>query len=194
LGIRSIFFFANPNPSCKLTAVNVERIEKALSQLPREERRQFADWFYRHENEIFEPSDEDEINPAMKAEILRRGDELDANPGLAVPVSEEWFEQLKRKLADARPRQGYGGAACGQAGSRRNPAGEEVSIVGRGTAGGAAWPAIETIGILRCNAGLANFIQIVFTAVCEPVAFVGHTRGAGRDWLVALGLLAGSPI
>src|SRR5664279_1651405 len=101
----SIFLFANPNRSCKLTAMSVEQIEKTLLQLPREERRQFAGWFYRHENEIFEPRDEDEISLAVKAEILRRRDELDANPGLAVPVTDQWFEQLKRKLADARPRQ-----------------------------------------------------------------------------------------
>ena len=85
--------------------MSVEQIQKTLLQLPREERRRFADWFYRHENEIFEPSDQDEINPAIKAEILRRRDEREASPGLAVPVSQEWFEMLKRKLADAQPRQ-----------------------------------------------------------------------------------------
>jgi hypothetical protein len=89
--------------------VSVEQIEKSLLQLPREERRQFADWFYRHENEIFEPHDDDEISPAVKAEILRRRDELDANPGLAVPVADEWFDGLKRKLADARARQASAG-------------------------------------------------------------------------------------
>jgi hypothetical protein len=38
---------------------------------------------------------------ATKAEILRRSAELDANPALAVPVTDEWFEQLKRRLGDA---------------------------------------------------------------------------------------------
>ena len=79
--------------------MSVEQIEKTLLQLPREERRKFADWFYQHENEIAGP---DEIHPEVKAEILRRSDELKANPGLAVPVTDDWFENLKRQLADAR--------------------------------------------------------------------------------------------
>jgi hypothetical protein len=82
--------------------MSVEQIEKTLLQLPPEDRRRFADWFYRHEDEIFGLCDEDEISPAAKAEILRRRDELKANPGLAVPVTDEWFENLKRQLADAR--------------------------------------------------------------------------------------------
>jgi len=86
-------------------AMSVEQIEKTLLQLPREERRQFVDWFYEHESEILHPQDENYIHPSVKAEILRRRDELAANPGLAEPVTDEWFEQLKRKLADARPRQ-----------------------------------------------------------------------------------------
>jgi hypothetical protein len=85
--------------------MSMEQIKKTLLQLPREERRQFVDWFYEHEGEILHPQDEDYIHPAVKAEILRRRDELVANPGLAEPVTDEWFEQLKRKLADARPRQ-----------------------------------------------------------------------------------------
>ena len=85
--------------------MSVEEIENNLMQLPREKRREFAGWFYRHEYEIFEPQDADVISPSVQAEILRRRDELKANPGLAVPVTDEWFEQLKRKLADARPPQ-----------------------------------------------------------------------------------------
>jgi hypothetical protein len=85
--------------------MSVEQIEKTLLELPSEERRQFVDWFYEHESEILHPQDEDYIHPSVKAEILRRRDELVANPDLAEPVTEEWFEQLKRRLADARPRQ-----------------------------------------------------------------------------------------
>jgi hypothetical protein len=85
--------------------MSVEQIEKTLLHLSREERRRFVKWFYSHENELFDPQENDEINPAVKAEILRRRDELDANPSLAIPVTDDWFEQLKRKLADARPGQ-----------------------------------------------------------------------------------------
>ena len=105
LGDYKHFCSQIPIESYKLTRMNVEQIEQTLLQLPREERRRFVDWFYKHEAEILHPQDEDYIHPAVKAEILRRRDELDANPGLAVPVTDEWFEQLKRKLADARPPQ-----------------------------------------------------------------------------------------
>ncbi|MFM8469963.1 MAG: hypothetical protein ACKODH_08335 [Limisphaerales bacterium] len=85
--------------------MSVEQIEATLLQLPREERRRFADWFYANEAEILSPQDVEAIHPEVQAEILRRRDELDANPGLAVPVTDEWFDDLKRKLADARARQ-----------------------------------------------------------------------------------------
>ena len=81
--------------------MSVEQIEKTLLELPSEERRQFADWFYQHESQIVGPQEDDYIHPSVKAEILRRSAELDANPGLAVPVTDEWFEQLKRRLGDA---------------------------------------------------------------------------------------------
>ena len=79
--------------------MSIEQLEDQVSQLPRDERRRFARWFYEHENQIVEPREGDEISVATKAETLRRSAELDANPGLAVPVTDEWFEQLKRRLA-----------------------------------------------------------------------------------------------
>ena len=82
--------------------MSVEQIEKTLLELPSEERRQFADWFFQHENEIIGAQADDDIHPSVKAEVLRRRDELAANPGLAEPVTAEWFEKLKHKLADAR--------------------------------------------------------------------------------------------
>ena len=81
--------------------MSVEQIEKTLLELPRAERRQFLQWVYNHEADIFDPQEDDEIQPDVKAEILRRRDEAIANPGLAIPVTDEWFDQLKRKLADA---------------------------------------------------------------------------------------------
>ena len=87
-----------PKPSFIL--MSIEQLEDQVLQLPRDERRRFARWFYEHENQIVEPREGDEISAETKAEILRRSAELDANPGLAVPVNVEWFEQLKRRLAD----------------------------------------------------------------------------------------------
>ena len=95
------FSFAKSTSDGKVSGMSVEQIEKTLLQLPRAERRQFLQWFYNHEADLFDPQESDEINPEVKAEILRRRDELDANPGLAIPVTDEWFEQLKRKLANA---------------------------------------------------------------------------------------------
>ena len=85
--------------------MSVEQLEQSVLKLSEAERRQFADWFYQHEPEIIGLPEDDDVHPSVKAEILRRSAELAANPGLAEPVTDEWFEQLKRKLADARPGQ-----------------------------------------------------------------------------------------
>ena len=82
--------------------MSVEQIESTLLQLPPEERRRFADWFYEHEHEIAELPDNDDIHPEVKTEILRRRDEALAHPELMEPVTDQWFEGMKRKLADAR--------------------------------------------------------------------------------------------
>jgi hypothetical protein len=69
-------------------------------ELPPEERRRFARWFDDHENEILEPGEES-MAPDVYAEVIRRREELRAKPGLAVPVTDEWFEQLKAKVRNA---------------------------------------------------------------------------------------------
>jgi hypothetical protein len=102
-----IFLFANPNRSCKLTAMSVEQIEKTLLQLPSEERRRFADWFYEHESEILHPQDEDYIHPSVKAEILRRRDETIAHPELLEPWDglkkvRERLNEIRRQKAPVR--------------------------------------------------------------------------------------------
>jgi hypothetical protein len=82
--------------------MSVEQIEQSVLKLSDEERRQFADWFFQHEAEIIGTPDDDFIHPSVKAEVLRRRDEVEAHPELLEPVTAEWFEKLKRKLADAR--------------------------------------------------------------------------------------------
>jgi hypothetical protein len=62
--------------------MSVKEIEQSVLQLPTEERRQFADWFYEHEQELAGP---DYIHPSVKAEILRRRDEALAHPELLEP-------------------------------------------------------------------------------------------------------------
>lgn len=83
--------------------MNVAELESEVLALPMPERRQFVHWLDEHRDEIL--PDEDEIHPAVQAEILRRRDEVLAHPELLQPVTDEWFDSLKRKLADARPPQ-----------------------------------------------------------------------------------------
>jgi hypothetical protein len=85
--------------------MSVKQIEETLLELPCEERRKFADWFYQHESEIIGSENDDYIHPSVKAEILRRRAEVEAHPELLEPVTDEWFKKMKRKLADARPSQ-----------------------------------------------------------------------------------------
>jgi len=81
--------------------MSVEQIESQVLALPEGERRRFLLWLDDHRHEIL--PHEDEVSDEVADEILRRSDELKANPGLAVPVTDEWFENLKRQLADACP-------------------------------------------------------------------------------------------
>lgn len=81
--------------------MSVEQIEATLLKLPRKERRQFADWFYRHENEILDPRDDDEVSPEVMAEILRRRDEALAHPELLEPWGDT-TERLRAQLNEIR--------------------------------------------------------------------------------------------
>jgi len=98
--LRRDFRLPAETPEPSFPAMSIEQLEEQVLRLPRDERRRFARWFYEHENQIVEPCEDDEISAATKAEILRRSADIDANPGLAVPVTDEWFEDLKRRLAD----------------------------------------------------------------------------------------------
>jgi hypothetical protein len=82
--------------------MSVEQIEATLLQLPPEERRRFADWFYQHEDELLEGV-EDEIDPEVKAMILSRREEALAHPEnleaweTAFPRMKQQFDELRRK-------------------------------------------------------------------------------------------------
>ena len=82
--------------------MSLDQLEQKVLSLPREERRKFARWFYEHENQIVDPRDDDEISPAVRAEILRRRDEALAHPERMEPVTDDWFDSLKRKLTAIR--------------------------------------------------------------------------------------------
>ncbi|HXR06363.1 MAG TPA: hypothetical protein VN765_03475 [Candidatus Acidoferrum sp.] len=81
--------------------MSVDQIEKTLLQLPPEQRRQFADWFYQHEHEIVESQQEIELSPDIKAGILRRRDEVDARPERLEPW-EGTTERVRARLHEVR--------------------------------------------------------------------------------------------
>ena len=60
--------------------MSVEQLEQSVLELSAEERRQFLYWMDDHRHELL-PAEPD-LHPEVKAEILRRRDELDAHPEL----------------------------------------------------------------------------------------------------------------
>ena len=83
--------------------MSVEQIESQLMELPFDERRKFARWFYDHEQKILGAPEDEAIDPEIQAQVLRRWDDVRSNPGLAVPVTDDWFLQLKQRISLVRP-------------------------------------------------------------------------------------------
>ena len=88
--------------------MSVEQIEATLMNLPREERRRFANWFYEHENEILDPQDDDEIHPEVRAELERRLREIEEHPEILEPW-EGTTERIRAKLHEIRRQKNPGG-------------------------------------------------------------------------------------
>ena len=78
----------------------VEQIEQSVLQLSAGERRQFAQWFCEHADEL-SGVDDQEIHPEIKDEILRRRDEADAHPELLEPW-EGTTERVRARLHELR--------------------------------------------------------------------------------------------
>ena len=76
--------------------MSLEQLENTLLNLPHEERRRFARWFYEHEDDIVGPQD-GEIHPEVQAEILRRRAETDAHPEQLEPW-EGTTERVRSRL------------------------------------------------------------------------------------------------
>lgn len=79
--------------------MSVEQIESQVLALPEAERRRFLLWLDGHRHEIL--PQEDDVSDEVASEILRRSAELKANPALAQPVDEQYFDRMKRQVADA---------------------------------------------------------------------------------------------
>jgi len=82
--------------------MSVEQLEQQVERLPDEELGRFALWF----DQFLERSLADDGNGASdlegpeQAELMRRRDELLANPASAQPMDERYFSDLKREFAD----------------------------------------------------------------------------------------------
>jgi len=82
--------------------MTVEQLESQVLALPVAERRQFLNWLDDHRHEIL-PEDNN-VSDAMRREIIRRGVELRDNPSLAETVDDQYFDRIKRRVADALAR------------------------------------------------------------------------------------------
>jgi hypothetical protein len=80
--------------------MSLEQIEQSVLKLSDAERRQFAQWFHENENELA-GLDDHYIDPEVKAEILRRRDEVDAHPELLEPWAGT-TERVRAKLHELR--------------------------------------------------------------------------------------------
>lgn len=85
--------------------MSLDQLESQLMNLPKGERLEFAKWFYDHEHELFTDVDQSEISESVIAEVDRRHDDIKSGRVMAVPVTDEWFAQLRKKLSDALPAQ-----------------------------------------------------------------------------------------
>jgi len=74
-------------------------LEQKLLELPTEERRQFVDWVYEHEDELLDSttSEEDDLSPEQMAELERRMKEIDEHPERLVPW-EGTVDRLRQRL------------------------------------------------------------------------------------------------
>ena len=95
---RESFSFAIPTESRNIQVMSVEQMGNTLLYLSCEDRRQFARWFYVHENEILDPQTDEEISPDLKTQILRRREEALAQPELLEP----WGGTTERLRADLK--------------------------------------------------------------------------------------------
>ena len=76
-----------------------------------EERRRFADWFYDHEHDLI-GSEDSHTHPEVKAEVIRRREEAEANPTLLSPW-EGTIQKARAALDELRGKKAPG--------SRRKP-------------------------------------------------------------------------
>jgi len=79
-------------------------IEAAVLKLALAERVSFVNWLDQNRVELLPPEAGDamELADAARREVLRRRDELIANPALAQDFDEDYFKRLRRMVVDVR--------------------------------------------------------------------------------------------
>jgi hypothetical protein len=86
--------------------MSLEQLEEQIRQLPAGDLARLTGWFDRFLGRSA-PDDTDDVvdlTGEEKAELLRRRDELRADPASAQLADDEYFAGLKRDLANARTR------------------------------------------------------------------------------------------
>jgi hypothetical protein len=87
-----------------LSAMSVEQLEQSTLNLPPEDRRRFFDWLCDHEGELIGSADD--LDPDVKADVLRRREEALAHP----EKLENWesaFPRLTRRFDELRRQNPY---------------------------------------------------------------------------------------
>ena len=86
--------------------MSVEQIEQQIQRLPASEVIRLAEWFNgflaSHTTGPASVDDDWQETPELVAELDRRLAEFAANPAIAVPFEPDYFDNLKRQLADER--------------------------------------------------------------------------------------------
>lgn len=90
--------------------MSVEQLEQQIQRLPRQDLAQLVRWLdgFLDRQAAQDTAESVDLTEEEQAELLRRRDELLANPDLAQPMDDDYFEGLKRQLADARACQASG--------------------------------------------------------------------------------------
>jgi len=86
--------------------MSVEQIVQQIQRLPASEVIRLAEWFNgflaSHAPTPASPDDDWQETPELVAELDRRLAEYAANPAIAIPFEPDYFDTLKRQLADER--------------------------------------------------------------------------------------------
>ncbi len=101
----------NPPAGHYSYCMSVEQLKHEIERLPRSDLGHLVQWL---DNLLERASgqgvpQESELSGGERDELLRRRDAVMAEPALAQPLDDEYFANLKRDLANARPGETSGG-------------------------------------------------------------------------------------